>query len=381
MTIKIGELLIREKLLSQEQLEEALKCQVIFGGRLGTNLIEMGLLEEEDIARVLSNKLGVPFLDPPNRLMNIPPDVIALVSGEVVEKYQVVPLRKEGRRLTVAMIDPSDLKAIDEIAFRTGYVVRPVVAPEVRIVLAMEKYYRIERKLRYIHAPHLLAKTATAAEKKAPAPGAGEPDDSWYRKIEKEQAACLHPSLGDKQPPLPEEPRGPEHAQQPEALPTLSMDELDEQLASAEGRDDIATAITDYMGQHVGNVAMFLIRDHTALGWRALKERRLIASFEQLQIPLDEPSILKTSAESQSYYLGPIPRSPFNSVLLQEFGGIIPETALLVPLVMMGRTVGIIYANGDQQRLREKLIEVQKIASKAVMAFEILILRSKIRMM
>ncbi len=374
MSIKIGELLVREKLLSKEQLEEALKCQVIFGGRLGTNLIEMGLLEEEDIARVLSNKIGVPFLDPPSRLMDIPADVISLISGEVVEKYQVIPLRKDSRRLTLAMIDPSDLKAIDEIAFRTGYVVRPVVAPEVRIVLAMEKYYRIERKLRYIHAPHLQAQTAPAAEDSGPDTAAGEADDAWYSAIENEQTTCLHPSLHD------EEPRVPEQAPEPEALPTLSMDDLDEQLASAAGRDDIAAAITNYMAQHFDNVAMFLIRDHTALGWRALKDRRLIASFEQLQVPLEEPSVLKITAESQSYYLGPVPRFPFNSVLLRALGDTIPETVLLVPLVMMGRTVGIIYADGEQQTLLDKLSETQKIASKAVMAFEILIFKSKILM-
>ncbi len=380
MTIKIGELLIREKLLSQEQLDEALKCQVIFGGRLGTNLIEMGLLEEEDIARVLSDKLGVPFLDPPSRLMDIPPDVISLVSGEIVEKYQAVPLRKDGRRLTVAMIDPSDLKGIDEIAFRTGYVVRSVVAPEVRIVLAMEKYYRIERRLRYIHAPHLLAKSASIIKEAPPAPAETESEDIWNHEIAPPKTDRLHPSLHDAEPPGPEEPVDPGPSQEPETLSGLSLSELDEQLASAGERDDIATAITDYLGQHFDNAAMFLIRDHTALGWRALKDRRLIRSFEQLQIPLEEPSILKTTAESQEYYLGPVPRFPFNSILLQEFDGNIPETVLLAPLVMMGRTVGLIYVNGNRESLSEKLAELQKIASKAVMAFEILILKNKILM-
>ncbi|MDO9080123.1 MAG: hypothetical protein Q7U44_04930, partial [Desulfuromonadales bacterium] len=94
--------------------------------------------------------------------------------------------------------------------------------------------------------------------------------------------------------------------------------------------------------------------------------------------PLDEPSILKTVAETSSFLLGPIPRTPFNSMFLQEIGGRVPQTALLVPLLMMGRVVGIIYVDGKGEELAEKLFELQKITIKAAMAFEILVLKNKI---
>ncbi len=113
MALKLGEMLIREGLLTSAQLEEALKYQVIFGGKLGTNLIEMGLVEENALARVLSRKLGVPCAEE-SELMRISPEVIKLIPKDIAARYKVIPLRLENRRLTLVMADPTDLKAIDE---------------------------------------------------------------------------------------------------------------------------------------------------------------------------------------------------------------------------------------------------------------------------
>ena len=165
MALKLGEMLIREGLLTSAQLEEALKYQVIFGGKLGTNLIEMGLVEENALARVLSRKLGVPCAEE-SELMRIPPEVIKLIPKDIAARYKVIPLRLENRRLTLVMADPTDLKAIDEIAFRTGFLVRPALTPEVRLILALEKYYDIERGIRYINA----AKKSSASPAHRPAP-------------------------------------------------------------------------------------------------------------------------------------------------------------------------------------------------------------------
>jgi hypothetical protein len=361
MAIKLGELLVRENLISAMQLEEGLKCQVIFGGRLGTNLIEMGLLEENDIARVLSKKLGIPFLDPPGLLMNIPADVIALISREYAAQYQIIPLRLEGRRLSLGMVDPSDLKTIDEIAFRTGYVIRPVVIPEVRIVLALEKYYRVERKLRYIHATQIGGADVTASQTPA---GLQASDDAWYEEIEelveKEAAKTVDAET------------------QAEFFEQYTIDEVSQQLSETSNRDEIADTVVHYLGQTLSCGAMFLIRGDMAMGWKSILRQKPVPNFGLLQIPLEEPSVLKTAVESRSYYLGPVPRSPFNSMMLQGFGGRLPKTILLIPLVMMGRTVGIIYADSDDKSLGDYVPELQRLAAKVVMAFEILILKNKI---
>jgi hypothetical protein len=362
MAIRIGELLVRENLISKIQLEEGLKCQVIFGGRLGTNLIEMGLLEENDIARILSKKLGVPFLDPPGQLMNIPAEVIGLIPREYAAKYQVIPLRLEGRRLSLGMVDPSDLKVIDEIAFHTSYVIRPVVIPEVQVVLALEKYYQVERKLRYIHSPHLLEEQP--GSDREPAAGPLPSDDAWYEEIEDLVDEHAYETVDAQQ--------------QAEFFEQYTIDEISRKLSEPNDRDDIADTVVHYLGQTLFCGAMFLIRGEMAMGWKAICSQKPVPNFHQLQIPLDEPSVLKTVKETQSYYLGPVPRSPFNSMILQEFGGRLPASVLLAPLVMMGRTVGIIYADGEDPALDDYLPEMQRLAAKVIMAFEILILKNKI---
>lgn len=152
MTIKLGEFLVKKNLLSKAQLEEALQGQVIFGGKLGTILIEMGLISEEALADILSQQLSIPCARPGD-LQNIPPQVIATIGRDLAEKHKAVPVALNGRKLTLAMAEPHNLKAIDEISFRTGYIIRPILALEVRLVFALETYYDVKRTMRYIAPP------------------------------------------------------------------------------------------------------------------------------------------------------------------------------------------------------------------------------------
>ncbi|HEY5514224.1 MAG TPA: hypothetical protein VIK40_11330, partial [Geomonas sp.] len=110
--MKLGELLIQAGKITPAQLEEALKEQAIFGGKFGTNLIEMGYLDEHDLAHFLSKKTGLPHASP-ELLMNIPPQVIRLIPEDAARKYRVVPVALNNRRLSLAMSDPSDFAAID----------------------------------------------------------------------------------------------------------------------------------------------------------------------------------------------------------------------------------------------------------------------------
>ena len=152
MAEKLGELLIRKNLLTQAQLEEALQAQVIFGGKLGTVLIEMGLITEDTLAEILAQLISIPCAKP-GQLQNIPEDVIKIISAELAEKHKVMPVSVSGKKLTLAMAEPHKLQAIDEISFRTGYIIRPILALEVRLVFALENYYGIRRTMRYIAPP------------------------------------------------------------------------------------------------------------------------------------------------------------------------------------------------------------------------------------
>jgi type IV pilus assembly protein PilB len=139
MAVRIGELLLKEKLITPEQLQQALAQQKSNGGKLGFNLVKMGFVKDEQITALLSKQYGVPSINLAQ--FKIDPTIVKLVPTETARKYQIIPLSRSGSTLTIAMTDPTNVFAMDDIKFMTGYTVEPVVASEVAITEAVEKYY------------------------------------------------------------------------------------------------------------------------------------------------------------------------------------------------------------------------------------------------
>ncbi len=139
MPSQIGELLLKENYITAEQLETALQAQRQHGGRLGSILINLGFVEDDDITALLSRKYGVPSIN--LSYFEIDPAVIKLIPIEVAQKYTVVPLSRVGNTLTVASADPTNVFVMDDIKFMTGFNIEPVVASEASIMEALEKYY------------------------------------------------------------------------------------------------------------------------------------------------------------------------------------------------------------------------------------------------
>lgn len=139
MISQIGDLLIKDNFISAEQLEVALNHQRKHGGRLGSVLISLGFVEDDDITSVLSKQYGVPSIN--LTYFEIDPSVIRLIPVETAQKYMIVPLSRVGSTLTVATADPTNVFVMDDIKFMTGFNVEPVVASEASITEALEKYY------------------------------------------------------------------------------------------------------------------------------------------------------------------------------------------------------------------------------------------------
>src|ERR1051325_10552920 len=139
MAVRIGELLLKEKRITPEQLQEALNYQRQNGGKLGYNLIKLGYVKDEEITALLSKQYGVPSIALTQ--FEIDPSVVKLVPAETAQKYQIVPLSRSGATLTIAMTDPTNVFAMDDIKFMTGYNVEPVVASETAVIDAITKYY------------------------------------------------------------------------------------------------------------------------------------------------------------------------------------------------------------------------------------------------
>ena len=139
MAGRLGVMLISANLITEEQLKKALDVQQKDGGRLGSNLVKLGYLNEDKLASFLSKQYGIPAINLSG--YEIDPSVVKLIPSEVAQKYQIIPVMRTGATLTIAMADPSNVFAIDDIKFMTGYNVEPVVATESSLKVTINKYY------------------------------------------------------------------------------------------------------------------------------------------------------------------------------------------------------------------------------------------------
>ncbi len=139
MALRLGEFLLKEGLVNEDQLNKALEQQKATGGRLGYHLVRLGYLSEEDITKVLSRQFGIPSVNLAS--YQIDPEILKLIPSDVAKKYLVIPVSRVGSTLTLAMADPSNVFAIDDIKFMTGFNIEPVVAAEISIIDAIKKHY------------------------------------------------------------------------------------------------------------------------------------------------------------------------------------------------------------------------------------------------
>lgn len=424
MAITLLDMLLQAKMVTPAQIDDALQNRVFFGGKIGTSLVELGYLREEDLARFLSRKLMVPYISP-EALLNIPAETIALIPREMALKYRVIPLELQKKRLSLVMSDPADLAAIDEISFITGFVIKPLITPEFRLLQALSQYYGLTVSVRYqriidrINAeaaapqpatPALSISSPVAAPEPAPVPPAAiappapvtpivqevqETPETPVLAVPDESAEPRTITFEDETPPAPSGPPA-ERADAAEAasetgtahdegawtekIRHYAIGEISRRLACVEDREQIAEALLDTLSRDFGRAALFIVRGDNASGWRAYRHGEEIAGFEVVHIPFARSSVLKTVTEGKSFYLGPLGENPLNQRIIAGLGGEAPSAALVMPLVVLGRVVDILYLEGGQGDLADRLPAVQRLLTKAALAFEMLICRDKILM-
>jgi type IV pilus assembly protein PilB len=139
MSQRLGDLLVKEKVITQEQLEQATKLQKDSQTRLASALVKLGFLSDEDVTNFLSRQYGVPAIN--LSYFEIDPAVVKLIPFETAKRYQILPLSRVGASLTIAMVDPTNVFAMDDIKFMTGFNIEPVVASESSIIEGIDKAY------------------------------------------------------------------------------------------------------------------------------------------------------------------------------------------------------------------------------------------------
>ena len=418
MPPRIGELLLQARACDPEAIRAALQNQVIFGGRLGTNLLEIAAVQEPDLAEALGRRYRVPVLSGPLKLDRA---ALSLLRPDVADRHDVVPYLVADRRLAILVCDPSNLAMLDEVAFATGKQVHPIVVPEARLWVLLREGYGIDRQLRGIDVdfgglqrivPAATAELAPVAavsqdlideaefsaiygktgawalgEVAAPAPSipaVPAPDDDVIElsdllvpepaELAPAVAAALAPGAGHVAParfvppaPRPEEPDP----------PPLGFDEALRALEGVTDRTAIARIVLRYARSRFRRAALLTVNRGAAQGWQGAGEGLAGGRARRIRIALGARGILDTVVRTQAHFLGPLPKTEANVRLLKQLGGGVPGNALLVPILALGRVVNLFYADGGRGRVVDPagVGELLILATRIARSYEALVAR------
>ena len=381
-----GKFLMKRGALTRAQIAEATQSQVVFGGRLGTNLVELGYLRLDELERHLSEHLGIPV--PPAQWLERPGDeALTAVPKALVERYGVLPLALEERTLHLAMLDPRDPSQVDEVAFATGLRVQPYVLAEVRLSALVEHYYGIARDTRYIslgpeaargrHGPEPSDAAAEPAEK-APAP-AGEaalgptPLDDGQELIDEETFSSLHECWQGTSADPQDEPPAPARTAQP--TPAA----LEAELEAASDRDTVGRMALRIARLHAGAAALFVVRGGMVSGFRGDGEG-MNESLDGILIPADVDTIFSRPATARTPFRG---RPPEGGIDGRVFGALSRKGArevLVHPIAIRDRVINLLYAdNGSEPLAETSVAALAALCDCVARAYERLILERKVR--
>ena len=392
--MRLGELLLEERLITPEALEEALESQVVHGGRLGTNLVELGLVQEQDLARVLGRQHNVASA---SGEMVPDPRALELVDLNDADEKDYLPMRMDATRMSVAVLNPHDIGTLDALAFKTGKRVVPVVIPEFRMNQLQRRYCKAFRAMRaidmnVIRPTRKQQEEEKAAEKvadlmseeefqslyaQALTGGAAEPEqvlDLVEAVVEEEPAPVVQGYEPEVLPPVHEEPvvEGtpivvpapvpevvlPRVARPRVAVPVapeppstpLTFAEAQAELSRSSDREQVATTVLRFAVGKWRRSLLLSVQGNLVTGWRGMGKGVREAAVKRIGIGLQGPSTFRLVRDTRSHYVGPVKRDAASGLFYKLLGGDYPTTAVILPLLVRGKLVHLLYVdNGPGQ--------------------------------
>ncbi len=315
--MKLGEALVKEALITKDQLNQALERQVVFGGRIGTNIVELRFIDEDQLTHFLSKYFHLPAVG--TEMTNvIPEEVVTSITKEIADKYKILPFKKDRNRLHTAMLNPKDLKEIDELRFITGFDIIPYVISELRLLHGLERFYGIKRDLRYI-------------------------------------------SLTDRF----------DTSETPVAEP--SIDKIKQAFTEVKDTEEIAAILLNETQKFAQRAALFALKGKKVTGWKAkgMNVEDFIANGE-------DDSIFSDVIRNKNHYRGPILNIRGNTPLIKVLNGT-PQDILLLPILIREKIIGLLYVdNGNTSVLNANVGFLSLLVSMAAVSFEIMILKKRI---
>jgi len=291
--------------ITERQLQEAIQHQVLYGGRLGTSLYELGFITEERLREALARAHGVPAAE----LREVQPEALELLPKKLAARHKVFPCQVRGKTLFLGMVDPADHSAVAEVGYSLGYIVRPMVIPEFRMIQLLRDHYGVDERWRFTdtHRPGVAA------------------------------------------------PREPMDA----ATAAARID-------AATTRDEVVEAVLALCLGFFKRVIFFIVREPWVLGWSGVGEgmdRSLAAS---LKIPLDQPSVFRTVSRDKTVFIGRLGPEEENQRFIKALGKRPHSNAALLPVLVRGRVVNLVYGDSGaggslKPSMGELLVLLQKI--------------------
>jgi hypothetical protein len=320
---RLGEILVDMKACTPQELQAALQTQSIFGGRLGTNLLELGIIDGRQLASALSRAHGVPCLDD---AVEPEEEAIQTVPAELVERFGVVPIHVDDRILRVAVIDPRNLASLDDLAFATGRKLAVMVAPEARLWALMRRHYGIEKNLRGLAVDDDLEA----------APGRelafGRPEDERTRAVSHEEALRL-------------------------------MDLMDDPVV-------LSALLVRGAASSVGRAVFLKAHADRAVAWLG-SGRLLDADVRGAEVPLRGDSLFAAAHDLRAPVLAPVVASPHTAKFFAALDGPLPMNAFVAPVLLRGRAVALLYADlGPGGTLRDEALELLALTTTLNRRFE-----------
>ncbi|WP_375772980.1 general secretion pathway protein GspE [Archangium gephyra] len=445
--MRLGELLLQENVVTPEALEEALESQVVHGGRLGTNLVELGLLSEQELARLLGKQHNVASA---SGEMVPDPRALELVDLNEADEKDYLPMRVDATRMSVAVINPEDIETLDALAFKTGKRVVPVVIPEFRMNQLQRRYCKAFRAMRAIDMNAVRPSRAQqeaekAAEKSADlmseeefqslyaqaltgggAPVGAEPVLELVELVEEEAPAPIvegyvteapvelpplelpellvpealvldeaPPQVPAAPPVAPPRPRPPPPvaapppvasvrprppvAVAPEPPPTpLTFAEAQAELGRSLDREQVATTVLRFALGKWKRSLLLSVQGNLVTGWRGMGQGVREAAVKRIGIGLQAPSTFRLVRDTCSHYVGPVRRDAASGLFYKLLGGDYPTTAVILPLLVRGKLVHLLYVdNGPGQLTPPDVGELLILSQGVNRSYEAMIRRRK----
>jgi hypothetical protein len=376
--------------ITPEQLDEARRTQGFFGGQLASHLLKLGFVDEETLARALTDVTGAPYATR-EHLSSIPVELIGVVPAKLLKEHPACPFGLSEGRLRVAMVDPRDAATLGRIRSSTSYVIEPWVTCEYRLFQALERLFRITpegRKAISLAPPQTRRdRNERRTERAEEAKPTGEPIVAPEvgldgRPLDAEVTVDDHIYFSSGTAPSPGSTAS--TATRTEAVSTEPdpgpLERLDEQLVDARTRDDIARGLIDFCRIRASRVALFAVdRDGALRGLAGAGVGFETKRLSTVTVPAVEGSIFDAVLRNKEFHFGVVPPSPANRESYSALGSKLPVMATLLPIPVLGRVASLLYIDDEDRPMSQPDIPLmRRVAAKSGLAFELLLLRNKL---